>query len=486
MTTRRQFMALSGAGAAAPIAWAVGVSITPPRITVPLELGEIEVDLAGTVVKTQGYNGLVPGPEIRLKEGEILHVPVTNGIDEPTLVHWHGISLTNPMDGTLLTQEVIEPGANFDYEFVVPEAGSHWYHSHYAKQADYGMYGALIVEPQREALSYDREYVLVLDDWGDGVPKDKANSAGAGATSARFGGYRGFSRNANRWKDAEALVTFGGKAYPFILVNGKPAEDPAVFDVRKGDRVRLRIINSAADTAFRFAVAGHELTVTHSDGMPVEPVRVDALRIGMAERYDVIIEANAPQIAQIGLKPEGKNGFGRALLRYVDAPASSPPSANAQPEELNKRLLDYTDIVGRFPAKVPAGSTPDKVFNMTLHSTSVEIAELEKNQPMVISRGDVVRFNIRNESSNWHPMHLHGHHFHLGNAGRALKDTAIVPSKGGELSWEWKADNPGKWLMHCHNLYHHKDGMVRAIIYDTELADYYDLPEGFDLSDLCI
>lgn len=486
MTSRRRFMALAGAGALTPIAWAVGASIPPRSVTVPLTLGRVEVDLAGTIVTTQGYNGSVPGPEIRVTEGDMLRVPVTNGIAEPTLVHWHGISLVNPMDGTLLTQDVIAPGARFDYAFVVPEAGTHWYHSHYGQQADFGMYGPLIVEPRREDLAYDREYTLVLDDWGDGVPTAPVAAAGAGATGARFGGYGNFNRTARTWTTPEPTVSFGGRAYPFILVNGKPAQDPAVFDVRRGDRVRLRIINAAADTAFRFALDGHPLTVTHADGMPVAPVTVDTLRIGMAERYDVIVEARSPGIAQIGLLPEGKSGFGRALLRYVDAAASAPPPADARPAQLDGRLLTYDDLVSRFPAKVPPGSPPDKVFTMTLHPTSVEIHELAKTEPIVVRKGDIVRFTIRNESDNWHPMHLHGHHFHLGTAGRALKDTAVVPARGGEITWDWKADNPGQWMMHCHNLYHHKDGMVRAILYDTELADYYDMPEGFQLSDLCI
>jgi FtsP/CotA-like multicopper oxidase with cupredoxin domain len=487
MTSRRQFMALAGAGTLCSIAWAARGFIPPPRsVTVPLTLGTFELDLAGTIVTTQGYNGKVPGPVIRLTEGDVLRVPVTNGIDEPTLVHWHGISLVNPMDGTLLTQDVIAPGALFNYEFVVPEAGTHWYHSHYGAQADFGMYGPLIIDPRREDLSYDYEYTLVLDDWGDGVPKAPVIAVGTGAKGARFGGYGNFNRTGHNWTTPEPAVSFGGRAYPFILVNGKPPQDPAVFNVRRGDRVRLRIINAAADTAFRFALDGHPLIVTHADGMPVDPVTVDALRIGMAERYDVIVEARSPGIAQIGLLPEGKSGFGRALFRYVDAAASAVPPADARPAQLNGRLLTYDDLVGRFPAKVPPGSTPDKVFTMTLHPTSVEIHELEKSEPIVVSKGDIVRFNIRNESDNWHPMHLHGHHFHLGNAGRALKDTAVVPSRGGEITWDWKADNPGRWMLHCHNLYHHKDGMVRAILYDTELADYYNMPEGFQLSDLCI
>lgn len=479
MTSRRQFIKMAGAGAMFPSAWAMRAAATPAApgmVTVPFDVGEVVVDLAGTLVKTVGYNGTVPGPEIRIKEGETLRVPVTNNLSEPTLVHWHGISLINSMDGTKLVQDPIEAGDKFDYEFVVPEAGSHWYHSHFGKQADMGCYGALIVEPHNEDLSYDREYTLVLDDWTDGIEAGNSHDTSEEATAAipapaaRTGGSRRFSRDPSAWaafeKEVADTVSFGGRSYPFLLVNAKPPADPAVFDVRKGDRVRLRIINSAADTAFRFAVDGHKLIVTHNDGMPVEPVETDTIRIGMAERYDVIIEANSPGIAQMGFLPEGKNGFGRALMRYVDAPDTTVPPVDAKPAELEKRLLTYDSLVSTFPAKVARGSVPDRVYNLTLHHTNIDVEGLEPDEPMMVSEGEIIRFNIRNESDNWHPMHMHGHHFHLANAGRPLKDTAIIAPRGGEYAWEWHADNPGKWMMHCHNLYHMKDGMMRLVYYE--------------------
>lgn len=485
MISRRKFLTMAGVGASVPITWAIGSSGGAVGATVPIEVGKMTVDLAGTLVETLGYNGGLPGPEIRLKEGEVLRVPVVNKTSEQTLIHWHGISMENAMDGTPLTQDPIEPGGRFNYEFIVPEAGSHWYHSHIGVQADYGMYGALIVEPRHEDLSYDREYTLVLDDWGHGVKAKPVQASGAGSVGARVGGYGRYARQSQDWKEPEALINFGGRAYPFLLVNGRPAEDPAVFDVRRGDRVRLRVINAAADTAFRFAVADHRLTVTHSDGMPVEHVTVDTVRIGMAERYDVIFQANGSGLSQIGLLPEGKAGLGRAVLRYVDSAGTVAPPPDLRPAEFEKRMLSYDDLIGTFPAKVARNSAPDKVFNMTLHHTDIRIDGLGKDDPIVVAKGDIVRFNIRNESGNWHPMHLHGHHFHLANAGRALKDTAVVRSKDGELSLEWHADNPGKWMFHCHNLYHNKDGMMRGIYYEEFLADFYNLPKGMRISDLC-
>lgn len=133
----------------------------------------------------------------------------------------------------------------------------------------------------------------------------------------------------------------GDLEYPLYLVNGRTANNPETFEVRRGDRVRLRLVNPASDTAFRFAVGGHRLTVTHADGLPVEHVTVDALKIGMGERYDVVLEANSPGAWQMAAAPEGKSGLARTVLRYSGSGESSAPPADARPQELDGRLLGY-------------------------------------------------------------------------------------------------------------------------------------------------
>lgn len=217
----------------------------------------------------------------------------------------------------------------------MPVAGTYIYHSHAGLQLDRGLYGPLIVEPENEELSYDREYVLLLDDWLDGVsgtPEDalkELQSSGGGGMMGG-GGMRGSTI-----------------AYPSYLINGRTPEDPETLSVRRGEKVRLRLMNPAAETIFRFAVAGHKLTVTHAAGLPVEPVEVDTLRIGMGERYDVLLEANNPGVWQMAASPEGKSGLGRALLRYEESNQSSPPAINDTPSELGGRLLAYQDLNAR-------------------------------------------------------------------------------------------------------------------------------------------
>ncbi|MDN5933968.1 MAG: multicopper oxidase family protein, partial [Pseudonocardia sp.] len=455
-------------------------------------------DLAGTPVQTWGYNGTVPGPEIRIRAGDVLRAPLRNALPEPTTIHWHGISLVNAMDGTPgLTQAPVDPGTAFDYEFVVPDAGTHWYHAHSGHQLDRGMYGALIVEPRTEELAYDREYTVLLDDWRDGLDTtpDRGDHAGHGGAvpggavpggavpggavpggAVPGGGLGGYGPGAFAGPSATPgagaaadpepdRVSFGGRSYPLMLVNARPPADPAVFEVRRGDRVRLRVINAAADTGFRFAIAGHRLTVTHSDGMPVDPVVVDTVRIGMGERYDVLVDADAPGAWQVGIQPEGKDGFGRAVLRYVDAPASAAPPVEERPAELDGRLLTYADLVCTGPTEVPATGAPDRTYAVTLRGTDFDVEGLAADAPLPVSAGEWVRFTVRNDSANWHPVHLHGHHFQLTTAGRPLKDTAVVAARGGELTFDWRADNPGDWMIHCHNHYHMEDGMMRTLSY---------------------
>ena len=314
-----------------------------------LEAAPIQLEVGGRKVQTWGYQGSVPGPEIRLTEGDTLRAKVANRLPDDTTIHWHGLPVPNAMDGVPhLTQPPIKSGQEFTYEFVVPTAGTYVYHSHVGLQLDRGLYGPLIVEPNKEELDYDREYVLLLDDWLDGIsgtPEDmlkvlRANGGGMGG--GMMGGMRGGMMGGGRGRGGPGPS--GAVDYPLYLINGRAPKDPETLDIRRGEKARLRLINPSGETAFRFAVGGHKLLVTHSDGQPVEPVEVDALRIGPGERYDVIVEANNPGVWQVAAATEGKNGSARAVLRYEGSSQTSPPPTDSRPQELSGRLLSYGDL----------------------------------------------------------------------------------------------------------------------------------------------
>ena len=157
--------------------------------------------------------------------------------------------------------------------------------------------------------------------------------------------------------------------YPLYLINGRAPNDPETLERPTREKVRLRLINPSGETTFRFAVGGHKLSITHSDGQPVEPVEVDVVRIGPGERYDVIVEANNPGVWQVAAAPEGKNGLARAILRYEESSQSSPPPTNSRPQELSGRFLSYGDLrttrEETFPADGLFGG-PDRTLDLTL------------------------------------------------------------------------------------------------------------------------
>ncbi|HET7479041.1 MAG TPA: multicopper oxidase family protein [Rubrobacteraceae bacterium] len=421
--------------------------------------------IGGRKLHTWGYNETLPGPEIRLTEGNTLRVNARNRLPADTTIHWHGVPLKNSMDGVpRVTQPPVKPGEDFVYEFVVQAAGTYMYHSHVGLQIDRGLYGPLIVEPKREELDYDREYTLLLDDWLDGSPGTPEDTLKALRNS---GGSMGGGMMGGESGDVD---------YPVYLINGRAPEDPETLKVRRGERIRLRLLNSSADTIFRFAVAGHQLTVTHADGQPVEPVAVDTLRIGMGERYDVMLSADNVGVWQIAAAPENKPRLARALLRCEESAGGSKSPEDSRPRELKGKLLTYADLRDARGVSFPSDGLlggPDRVHELTLSGGMGEYIWAIDGQvypdadPLEVRKGEWVRFALRNQSMMPHPMHLHGHFFQIRNGSThgPFKDTAIVEPNMGSLVFDFVADNPGDWFFHCHNAYHMEAGMARLVSY---------------------
>ena len=432
-----------------------------------LEATPLDLEIGGRKVSTWAYGSGLPGPEIRLKEGETLRVAVRNRLPEGTTIHWHGLPVPNKMDGVPdVTQPPIGSGETFTYEFEVPVSGTYMYHSHVGVQLDRGLYGPLIVEAKREPHSYDREYTLVLDDWLDGVngtpERELERLRASGSAMSGMGGMENTAGGApSQWPP--------DIVYPMYLINGKPPEEPEVLEVRRGQTVRLRLVNPSSSSIYRVALEGHHMRVTHTDGRPVEPVDVEAIRIGMGERYDVLVEAKNPGVWQLAARAEGTENQARAILRYAGTEGSSPP-ANHIPAELGGRMLSYGDLRAAAEAKAPEGGEPDRVLPITLEGNEKTYVWTINGQafpdadPIEVGHNERVRFEVENKSPMPHPMHLHGHFFKVDNgAGRGpLKDTVLVEPKQ-RLAIEWVADNPGDWAFHCHQVYHAERGMTRVV-----------------------
>ena len=441
-----------------------------------LEAAPLEFEVGGRNLQTWGYDGGVPGPEIRVTEGDTLPVKLLNRLPADTTIHWHGLPVPNAMDGVPhVTQPPIKSGEEFTYEFVVPTAGTYVYHSHVGLQLDRGLYGPLVVDAKEEELDYDREYVLLLDDWLDGISGTPEDTLEELQSSGGMMGGMGGGMMGGGGQGGPGLS--GAVDYPLYLINGCAPNEPETLNVRRGEKVRLRLINPAGETVFRFAIGGHKLSITHSDGQPVEPVEVDVVRVGPGERYDVIVEANNPSVWQIAAAPEGKNGLARAILRYEESSQSSPPPPSSLPQELSGRLLSYGDLRTKreetFPAVGLFGG-PDRTLDLTLSGSmhnyvwTIDGQAYPDADPLEVSKGEWVRFNLTNRSMMAHPMHLHGHFFQLQNdTGRGpFKDTVLVEPHMGEATFDFVTDNPGDWFFHCHIIYHMESGMARVLSYE--------------------
>jgi FtsP/CotA-like multicopper oxidase with cupredoxin domain len=258
--------------------------------------------------------------------GDQVKATLVNRLPAETSVHWHGIALRNNADGVPhVTQAPIAAGAEYTYQFTAAHPGTYWFHPHIGTQLDRGLYAPLIVQDPHEPLVYDDEWVVVLDDWPVRDPDD--------ILAELRKGMMGGGMHAMR-----SSVLLGGDAgdvdYPFYVLNGRTAADPQVYQAKPGQRVRIRFINAGADTAFRVAIGGHVMTVTHTDGFPVAPIDTDALLIGMGERYDVLITLGDGVFPVVAVA-EGKGASAFGLIRTG---AGAPPTAAVRLPGLQRRI----------------------------------------------------------------------------------------------------------------------------------------------------
>lgn len=399
-----------------------------------------------------GYNGTVPGPELRLRQGERLRVTVENRLDEGTTVHWHGIRLPNAMDGVPhLTQKPIAAnGGKFLYEFNVPDAGTYWYHPHQRsfEQVGRGLYGALIVE-ELEPPQVDRDITWVLDDWR--LDRDASIRGG-------FGNYMDLSHN--------------GRVGNTVTVNGHIAE---TFDVRPGERIRLRLINAANARIFALQFADHQPRIIALDGQPVAPHAPDGGRIvlGPAMRADLILDMTGKP----GQRYRVTDSFYRRLeYRLLDLVYATEP-LRAKPLETEVRLpanpLTEPNVAAAEHHEVlfsggMMGDMRGMSRGMAWAINGVSQSEHIHEPLLVLQRNSSHILRMVNNTAWHHPIHLHGHSFRVISRNsqptrhREWLDTALVaPRETTEIAFV--ADNPGDWMFHCHILEHQAAGMMSSI-----------------------
>lgn len=411
---------------------------------VSLEIGP------GKIIKTVGYNGSVPGPIFRFKEGKPVTVDVFNETDVAETVHWHGQHIPSAVDGSVEEgTAAVPPHGHRRYRFTPKPAGTRWYHTHSMARGDLsrasfsGQFGFAIVEPAQHAGDYDQEICVAAHHW-------EPSLANMGPPD-------------NGWEIAYRSATLNGK----MLGAGEPIR------VRDRQRILFRLLNASATDEIRLALPGHRFNVIAMDGNPVpHPQMVDVVYLDIGERIDAIVEMNNPGIWLFGSAKDDERMMGMGMV--VEYANKSGEPQWIQPSNVGRGPWDYTQFgtgaVAPQPdhtfemkfAKIPGNR---KDFNRwTINGKS--FPEIEK---LRLEKGKRYRLAFNNDTGDIHPLHLHRHTFEVTEVGGKpmaglLKDVISV-SRRSTAAIDFVADNPGLTLFHCHMQLHMDFGFMQLLTY---------------------
>lgn len=412
----------------------------------------------GIHIETLAYNGQVPGPLLRLREGVPVTIDVTNAGPAADLVHWHGLAIDSLNDGAMEEgSPMIASGATTRYTFTPTPSGTRWYHTHATAYADLtagaytGQFGFLLVEGKEHPAPYDQEIDLAIHHWGPSfvpmVETMREQSANMPLTNGSDVGYQYATINAH------------------MLGAGEPIR------VKPGQRVLMRLLNASATENVVLALPGHTFKIIAMDGNAVpNPKSVEVLSLAVAERVDAIVEMNSPGVWVLGSTLEKARQMGLGIV--VEYAGKSGPPVWRDPAPIE---WDYTQF-GR-PGEAPK---PDETFVLTFrdngpkHGEKFDIWTINNRSwpdidPLVVQQGKRYRLVFRNGSGDQHPMHLHRHTFEVTRIGKTkmtglMKDVInVMPLDSVEI--DFIANNPGDTLMHCHQQLHMDYGFMQLIKY---------------------
>ncbi|MCD1259205.1 multicopper oxidase family protein [Paenibacillus athensensis] len=449
----------------------------------------------GKTLPVWTFNNSVPGPQIRVKQGETIKVNLKNQLQEPVTIHWHGVPVPNAMDGIPgVTQNAVQPGQSFTYEFKADVPGTYWYHSHQdsVNQLDRGLYGSFIVEP-KEGTRVDRDYTLVLDEWMSSGEMSGMNMSG-GNMSEMDHSKMNMGNSDSKDNKSDMNISAGNMSgmdhstmnmghdmsmYDLYTINGKSGSLVDHLPVKQGDKVRIRLIN-AGYLSHQIHLHGHEFKVIATDGQPINNpgiLKDNVVSIAPGERYDIEFVANNPGqwlIEDHGDKAAVKGM--KATITYEGAPVGSD-KAN-ETEKLT--AVDMSRYGQASTANFTLGQKYTLEYTMNLN-TEMKKGEMvytingktfPETEPINVKEGDTVKVRLVNNSkTDDHPMHLHGHFFQLlSKNGKPLEGSPVIKDTlnlkpGEEYVVAFKANNEGNWMFHCHDLHHASAGMVTELKY---------------------
>ena len=420
-----------------------------------LRIAPLRLELApGKVIDTFGYNGTVPGPVLRLREGRQVSIDIRNDTDVDDIIHWHGLYLPSTADGAMEEgSPMVERGGTQRYTFAANPAGARWYHSHDVAGTDLtrslysGMYGFLIVEPANDPGRYDQEVLLAAHHWeGKWVSMQDIR--------------RGPPPD-NGLEVLYASASFNDK----MLGHGQPVR------VREGQRVLFRLLNASPTQNIALALSGHRFTVITLDGNPVaSPKEVDTVFLAPAERADVVVDMNRPGVWILGgVKDEDrKMGLG-VVVEYANQrgePRWSDPADSAWDYTIfgaDRAIPAPDERLDLIFEKVPGGRGGYNRWIINGKSWPVT------NPLFTTERGKRYRLAMTNKSGDNHPVHLHRHTFEVTKVGDkatagVMKDT-INMTRFSTVEIDFVANDPGPTLLHCHHQDHQDEGFMGLMTY---------------------
>ena len=441
---------------------------TGPAADFTLQIAPMMVELAPQVViSTIGYNDKVPGPLLRMREGQSVTIEVVNDTDVPEYVHWHGLLVPSEVDGA--EEEgtpPVPPHGRRRYQFVARPAGSRWYHSHTAAMMDLhrgaytGQFGFLMIDSAKDPGLYDQEVFLALREWQYFLSTMDQDEMAAD-----------FEDPMPEKPPTPDLRPSGLEvSAPLYSINDKILGAGEPLRVQPGQRVLMHLLNASAAQIHRVALPGHKFRVIALDGNPVPaPKTVDWIEIAPGERVDAIVEMNNPGVWILGeLRDVARQSGLGLVVEYANqkqrAPWARPP----------KSRWDYT-IFGSVASHPAPDQTIDMVFEKVpggpngINHWLVNGKEYPHEREFVLQQGRRYRLVFHNRSDDSHPLHIHRHLFELvemnGKPTAGIKkDTVIVPAFG-RATVDLVADQPGLTLFHCHMQQHMDFGFMALFRY---------------------
>ncbi len=415
---------------------------------VTLRIGKVSVDLApGKTVKTTGINGSAPGPLLRVKQGQVVTIQVINETDRPDILHWHGLHIPSNVDGAMEEgTPMVDGHSSRVYSFVAQPSGNRWYHTHTKAGRDLnrstysGEFGFLYIEPKNERGAYDQEQFLAFKEW------DAYLTAGEG-DSTMNAAYKHFSVN--------------GHALGF----GEPIR------VKQGDRVMFRMLNASATVLRRVAFAGHRFQVIAMDGNPLpRPVVTDILEMGPAERIDAVVEMNQPGVWVLGATDDHDRQEGLGIVIEYANQSGQPRWVTPSTAKWDYRIFGANEPRSETGVtRIPLVFEKKWAGNNWVDYWMINGKSFPKTDPIHVKANETYRLIFDNRSDEAHPVHLHRHTFELVEVEGAptsgiFKDVVVVNAKQ-KMEVEFKADNPGPTLFHCHQQMHMDYGFMALLEY---------------------